>query len=70
MLERQVELSALYEVSSTLSQTLDINKLFPIIFNTMLELDLFEMENKGGIFIVDEDRMTLVSHHGHPKLFV
>ncbi len=69
-IERQAELSALYKVSSELSQTLDIDKFFPIIFQAITGLDLFGIDKKGGIFTVDEDRMTLVSHHGHPDSFI
>jgi two-component system cell cycle response regulator len=69
-LERQTELSVLYSVSSSLSQTMEMGKLFNIIFDTMTGLELFDAEKKGGIFIVDEDRMTLVSHLGHPDSFI
>jgi diguanylate cyclase (GGDEF)-like protein len=69
-LERQSELSVLYKVSSALSHTLEMEKLFHIIFNTITGLNLFKTEKKGGIFIVDEDRMILVSHLGHSKPFL
>lgn len=68
--EKQAELSVLYKVSSALSQTLEIKKLFDIIFHTITGLEMFDIQEKGGIFMIDEDRMTLVSHLGHPDSFI
>lgn len=68
--EKQSELSVLFKVSSALSQTLEINKLFDIIFHTIAGLEMFDIQEKGGIFMVDEDRMKLVSHLGHSDSFI
>lgn len=68
--EKQAELSVLFKVSSSLSQTLEIKKLFDIIFHTIASLDMFHIQEKGGIFMVDDDRMTLISHVGHSDSFI
>lgn len=68
--ERQTELTVLYKVSSALSHTLEINKLFDIIIHTITGLEMFNIQEKGGIFLVNEDRMALVSHLGHSKSFI
>ncbi|MDO8281902.1 MAG: diguanylate cyclase [Thermodesulfovibrionia bacterium] len=69
-LEKQAELSVLFNVSSALSQTLEIKKLFDIIFQTIAGLDMFHIQEKGGVFMVDGDRMTLISHVGHSDSFI
>jgi GAF domain-containing protein len=60
--KRQSELSALFTVSSAISQTIDISKLFPIILDTITSLKMFDVEPRGGIFIIEGNSMELVSH--------
>ncbi|MBI4844581.1 MAG: diguanylate cyclase [Nitrospirae bacterium] len=69
-LARQTELSLIYKVSSSLSQTLDFRKFFDLILNTLIELDIPDFEKRGGIFLVDEDRMTLIPHKGQSESFI
>ena len=64
------ELSALYEVSSALSRTIDMDKLLDAVMNTVTQLEVFHVEKKGGIFIIEEGRMNLISHLGHPEAFL
>ncbi len=64
------ELLVLYKVSSAISQTIDTDKLFDIVLDTVTGLDILNLERKGGIFIVEGDRMKLVSHLGHPEVFL
>jgi diguanylate cyclase (GGDEF)-like protein/PAS domain S-box-containing protein len=67
---RNVELSTLYKISSAISRTIDMNDLFSNILNTILEIDILKVERKGGILLIDGDKMNLVSHLGHPKSFL
>jgi len=60
--KRQYELSALYTISSAISKTIDISKLFPIIIDTITRLKMFNVEPRGGIFIIEGNSMKLVSH--------
>jgi diguanylate cyclase (GGDEF)-like protein len=62
--ESQKELSILYEVSSAISQTINLNELFKIIFDTITGIDILNIEKKGGIFFIEDDRLKLVSHMG------
>jgi diguanylate cyclase (GGDEF)-like protein/PAS domain S-box-containing protein len=70
LLRKQSELSALYSISSSLGQTLNLNELFSIIFKTIKKLDLFKLKKMGAIFFVEDQRMKLVYQLGHCKDFV
>jgi diguanylate cyclase (GGDEF)-like protein/PAS domain S-box-containing protein len=67
---RNVELSTLYKISSAINRTIDMNDLFSNILNTIIEIDMLKVERKGGILLIDGDKMNLVSHLGHPKSFL
>jgi PAS domain S-box-containing protein len=68
--DSHLNLSTLYRVSAAITQTISLDKLFSIVLDTVTGLDLFNAERKGGIFIVEGNRMKLVSHLGHPDLFL
>ncbi len=68
--EKQSELSALYTVSTAVSKTIEIDKLFDIILGTITGLEMLSLEQKAGIFIIEGNRMELVAHLGHPKEFL
>ncbi|MBI5098331.1 MAG: PAS domain S-box protein [Nitrospirae bacterium] len=67
---RNVELSTLYKISSAISCTININDLFSNILNTITEIDIMKVERRGGILLIDGDKMNLVSHLGHPAAFL
>ncbi len=69
LLRSQSELSALYNVSSAISQTIDMGELFTVILNSVTGLKILDLEPKGGIFIIEGDRMNLVHHLGYPEAF-
>lgn len=64
------ELAALYEVSSAISRTIDMDRLLTAVMDSVTRLKIFNVEPKGGIFIVEGHRMKLASHRGHTKTFV
>jgi diguanylate cyclase (GGDEF)-like protein/PAS domain S-box-containing protein len=68
--DSHLNLSTLYRVSAAITQTISLDKLFSIVLDTVTGLDLFNAERKGGIFIVEGNRMKLVSHLGHPDIFL
>lgn len=68
--ETNSELLAFYEVSSAISRTMDMNELLSIVLNTVTGLGVLNIERKGGIFIIEGDKMKLVSHLGHSKAFL
>ncbi len=65
-----LELDVLNRVSTAISQTIDLNKLLNIVLETITGLELFSVEQKGGIFILDGKKMDLVAHLGHTEEFM
>ena len=61
------ELKALYEVSLALCRTIDIEPLLSEVLRTLTELEIFQFERKGTVFLVDEDRLRIVANIGLPK---
>jgi diguanylate cyclase (GGDEF)-like protein/PAS domain S-box-containing protein len=68
--ERNSDLAALYEVSTAISRTIDLKQLLKDVLKTITDLDLFKVEKKGGVLIVEGDRMQLAAHLGHPEEFI
>ncbi|MDH4028709.1 MAG: sensor domain-containing diguanylate cyclase, partial [Nitrospirota bacterium] len=65
-----MELEALYKVSSSIGQTIDLGILLEVVLETITGLDLLSVEHRGGIFIIEGNRMNLVSHLGHSEEFL
>lgn len=63
------ELSALYEVSSAISRTIDMDKLLTAVLDAVTRLKIIESEQKGAIFIVEENKLKLVSRLGPSEAF-
>ena len=68
--EINYELSVLHSVSSAVSRTIDMNELLPIVLSTVTGISVFAVQRKGGIFIIEGDRMKLASHLGHSDEFL
>jgi diguanylate cyclase (GGDEF)-like protein/PAS domain S-box-containing protein len=70
LLKKQSQQTALYTLSSALAQTLNLNKLLSIIFETIASLGLFDLLKKGVIFFIEDNRMKLVYQVGHSQEFI
>ncbi|MDH4028561.1 MAG: response regulator, partial [Nitrospirota bacterium] len=70
VVEWQKDMSILYRISTAISQTIDMENLFTIILDTITSLELFSAGQNAGIFLVEGDRMNLVSSRGHPAAFI
>ncbi len=68
--KRHAELLALYKVSSTLNQTINLEELLTRTLDTIVGIDVLNVASKGGIMIVEGDRMKIVSHLGHSEDFL
>ncbi len=68
--KRHSELSMLYDISSAISRTIDVNELLSVVLNTITGFEILNIDRKGGIFIIEDDRMNLVSHLGHSDDFL
>ncbi len=62
--DRYCELSALYRISATMSNSLALDQLFPKILDAIIELEMLDVERRGGIFVLDESKLKLVSSVG------
>ncbi|MDO8735679.1 MAG: diguanylate cyclase, partial [Thermoleophilia bacterium] len=76
LMEQQTELAArnealstLYDISSAFSQETDLNKLLTQALDMITGLDLFDVQRKGGIFLVEGRSLRLFTHLGHDKEF-
>lgn len=58
------ELQALYDISLAISQTIEMEKLFPEILKTLTGMEMLRIEGKGAIFLVEGDMLCLISHVG------
>jgi len=67
--KRHLELSALHEVSRAVNRTIELDDLLSEVLNTITRLDVFNLERKGAIFIMDGERMELASHVGESASF-
>lgn len=67
--QRQLETSVLYQVSSVISRSIHMDELIREVLNTIAGLELFNID-KGGIFIVEGDRMKMVGNVGHSDAFL
>jgi diguanylate cyclase (GGDEF)-like protein/PAS domain S-box-containing protein len=59
-----LELSALYSVSSKISRTLEMSELLNEVLDVVTKIEIFNFERQGGVFSVDGDEMRLVSQIG------
>ncbi|MBI5099252.1 MAG: diguanylate cyclase [Nitrospirae bacterium] len=67
---KNMELSALYKISSAISQTINMQSLFKNILNTITEMDALKVQRQAGIFIVQGERLILTAHLEHSKEFL
>lgn len=66
--KRNFELSAIHDVSSKITRTINMPELFDEILNAVLSLDMFETLREGGIYLVEVSHMKLVSMLGKPNI--
>ena len=58
------ELKTLYNVSLSISHTIEMEKLFPEILQTLLSMEIFSLEDKAAIFLVEGERVRMACHTG------
>ena len=64
------DLSTLFEISSAVSKTLNLDDLLSSLLTTMTRQDILRFERKGGIYIIEDKELVLRSHLGHSEQFV
>jgi diguanylate cyclase (GGDEF)-like protein/PAS domain S-box-containing protein len=65
--DRYSELSTLYRISATVSNSLTFDELFPKILDSIIDLGMLDAERRGGIFVLEDDKLKLVSSVGGPE---
>lgn len=68
--KKNAELSLLYRISQKISQTIDLSKLLPDILDTVTGIEAFDIERKGLLFLMENDRLRLAHHIGHTPDFI
>jgi diguanylate cyclase (GGDEF)-like protein len=64
-LERiNAELKALFEISLTISGTIEVEKLLSEVLQALVEVDIFPFERSAAAFLVEEDHLRLASYVG------
>lgn len=70
MIINQEDLSVLNNISSVIGQTIDMKELCSKVLTSIKNLEMFNFEFQGGIFIIEGNKMNLVSHTGHSEYFI
>jgi PAS domain S-box-containing protein len=67
--QRNKELAVLYAITTTVSQSLDLNQILNTALEEVLQLDMFGGAAKGMLFRLDEEvgELLLISNRGAPK---
>ncbi len=68
--QRNSEITALYEISSTTAASINIEEMFDRLVNAVSELELFNACKLESLFMVEEGRMILVPHPQHSQEFI
>jgi len=68
--QTRADLDILYTVARRISGELDLSRLLGQVLETITGMDLFSVENKGGIFLREGDRLRLVAHKGATETFL
>ncbi len=66
---RNAELSALFDISSALNETITLDIVLPKVLESITNLGILHVQRKGAIFAVEEGRLRLVSHVGTDEDF-
>jgi len=64
LMRSNLELKALYDISVAVGKTIEMEKLFPEILQTVTGIEIFNIERKGAVLLVEEDRVVLAAHAG------
>ncbi|MDO8735972.1 MAG: diguanylate cyclase [Thermoleophilia bacterium] len=70
LVARNAELTALYEISNALRSSLDRDKMLKRSLETITSLAVFDMEHKGGIFVVEGTSLKLIASQGDSPEFI
>ncbi len=58
------ELKTLYNISLSISRTIEMKKLFPEILRTLTSIEILSLKGKAAIFLVEEGRLRMSCNSG------
>ena len=64
------ELSTLYKISSTINESISMEDLLPGVLKAVTHFDIFDIERKGAIFLIEKERMNLAAHLDQDQYFL
>jgi diguanylate cyclase (GGDEF)-like protein/PAS domain S-box-containing protein len=64
------EITALYEIYSTIAVSMNVEEMFDKLVNTISELEMFNVCKPESLFMLEDGRMTLVPYHQYSQEFV
>jgi diguanylate cyclase (GGDEF)-like protein/PAS domain S-box-containing protein len=64
------ELLTLNRISTEMSRTIELNDLLHSALDTITGSKLFDIQKKGGVFIVEKEKLNLVAFMGHDDAFL
>ena len=64
------ELLALHRFSTAISQTLDLQELIDRALSTIFDMELFNIQRKGGVLLAEGDRLHSVADLGYEDAFL
>ena len=68
--QKNSEISVLYEISSTIAESMDTEDIFARLVKTISKLEMFNGCRVDSLFVVENGRMTLVPHPQHSQKFI
>ena len=69
--EKNSELSVLNDISRVLSKSIELKTLLPLVLETIINrLPVFNLAKKGGIMLVEGEKMEIAAHLGHDEKFI
>ncbi len=63
------ELAVLFQISSTASRSVDMNRLLSGVIDTITSLEILDLEKKGAVLLREEGHLKLVYAAGHDEEF-
>lgn len=64
LMRRNLEITLLYEITSVISREMDMAKLLHLVLEKIVDLLTFDVEAKGGLFVVEYGTLRLVAQIG------
>lgn len=70
LIKANKELAVLASVAALMSQSIETSTLLDTMLDAITQIDIFNLERKGGIMILRDGVLTLAAHLGHGEEFL